>query len=251
MLIALFVSLLAADTPPTAAEVLDRFTAVTGGEAAYRAVKTQYVESTITLPKEAGKIRIQVWMTAQGETRSLMTSDGGSEQTGVYRGVAWSLDSEGPKILTGLKRAGELRDAVLFPHELWRDTFAKAEYLGSEVLRDGESCHKVRLTPKAPDLKPETYWFSAKTGLLVKEQNWDIDDETGTWREVMLWTSDYRKMPNGLLIPHRAAMELDGTQLKLTFDRMEFDRVFTDRELRYPPVVEKLVRKDAAGMPLQ
>ena len=48
---------------------------------------------------------------------------------------------------------------------LWRTLYAKVETAGMEP-QDGEDCYKVVLTPEGE--KPETMYFSKKSGLLIK-----------------------------------------------------------------------------------
>lgn len=155
----------------------------------------------------------------------------------ISKGVAWKLDGEGPRILKGLEHDVEIHDDVMFPHEL--DNFSKAEYLGTESVR-GESCYQVRLTPKRTRLKPENYWVSINTGLVVRIRTWDFED--GEWTPLDGWLSDYRKLPNGLLMPYRVDAELSGTKISFVFRKIELNTRFGENEVKYPASVAKLAR---------
>ena len=228
---------------PTAEAILDRFTRITGGEEAYRAVKTEYAEKTSEIPG-VGRILVRSWLTAEGDARTLSTGPstgpgGAAEESGVYEGVAWVSEGEGPRILAGRARDLEIHDALMFPHELWRDYFSTAEFRGVETLR-GVRCYKVRLTPKKAGLPPEHVWFSLRTGLRLKRQSWIFD--AGEWVAVEVETSDYRKLANGLLLPHRMESEVSGVKVRAVFSKIEFDLPFNDGVLKYPSTVAKLIR---------
>ena len=57
------------------------------------------------------------------------------------------------------------REALFNAQVDWRKIFPKVETTGSESV-NGEDCYKVLLTP--PTGKPETQYYSKKSGLLLK-----------------------------------------------------------------------------------
>ena len=79
--------------------------------------------------------------------------------------------------------------------------------------------------------------MSIKTGLVVRLRTWAFD---GEWAALDGWLSDYRKLPNGLLMPYRVDAELSGTKISFAFRKIELNTRFGENEVKYPASVAKL-----------
>src|SRR6185295_11435104 len=90
----------------------------------------------------------------------------GKIESGMSGGVAWEKSAVlGPRLKSGDERGQAAREAQFRAPLEWRKIYAKAETSGMETV-NAEECYKVLLTPVAG--KPETRFYSRKSGLLLK-----------------------------------------------------------------------------------
>ena len=224
---------------PSGASILDRYVEVTGGKQAYEARKTETMHGTVEYKAAGLKGSVVRYVTDKGEYRATIDMPGvGALDMGYRDGIAWQ-DSAllGPRILDGAEKSEALKDATLDPEYRWRSLYSKAEVTGEENI-GGEDCYRVALIPIGDD--PETWFFSKKSGLVVKmnavtsTQQGDIPVET-TY-------SNYKQM-GGVLRPTREVQSVAGQQIELVLDSVEVNAPISADRFQFPEGVTALLAK--------
>ncbi len=230
---------LAAADLPSGASVLDRYVEVTGGKQAYEARRSEILHGTIEYKVAGLKGSVVRYVRERNLYRATIEMPGiGAMDMGYRNGIAWQ-DSAlmGPRILTGPEKSEALKDATLDPEYHWRELYSKAETVGEDVV-NGEECYRVVLTPIGD--APETWFFSKKSGLVLKmsavtsTQQGDIEVET-TY-------TDYRNL-GGVLRPTHEVQSVAGQQIELRLDAAEVNVDIPAERFQLPEGVSALLAK--------
>lgn len=161
------VALRADDALPKAETILDRFIEVTGGKAAYENRKSEIATGTFELAAMGLKAPLTRYAAAPDKVYVVIEIEGiGKIEQGVSEGIAWEKSAmQGAHVKTGVEKAQSMREATFNSSLHWRTMFKTVETTGVETV-NGEECYKVVLTPA--EGKPETSFYSKKSGLLLK-----------------------------------------------------------------------------------
>jgi zinc protease len=224
---------------PDAAVVMDRFVEVTGGKAAYEKRKSEI----ITIEMDMVGRGIKGTLTRYNDTSNNAYTSGelegvGKVEEGVFQGQAWENNPVmGPRLKQGSENADSVRDAHFNGAVEWRKLF-KAETAGVEKV-EGEDCYKVMLTPIGEG-KPQTAYFSKKTGLMVKTLR---TTETPMGEiTVEATASDYQTF-DGILVPTKMNQKMMGTEIALTIKGVKSDEEIPKERFEPPAEVKKLLEK--------
>lgn len=157
----------AADELPPAETILDHYLEVTGGKEAYAKHKSEIQSGSLEYTAQGVKAKITRYASEPDNYLASVDITGiGKVDSGVTDGVAWENSVVlGPRIKSGEEKALAIREASFNGTLNWRKLFPKVETTAAEAV-DGEDCYKILLTPK--EGRPETMYFSRKSGLLVK-----------------------------------------------------------------------------------
>ena len=151
----------------------------------------------------------------------------GKIESGFTDGVAWEKSSIlGPRVKTGDEKDQAAREALFDAQVEWRKIFPKAETLGSESV-NGEDCYKVLLTP--PTGKPETRFYSKKSGLLLKSTTTAVSPMGEVAVEVEV--SDYKNF-DGILFPTQSKSKMGAQQMNMSITGHEFRPARSGGDLR-------------------
>src|SRR5258708_4813861 len=211
--IALFLALPAAwaadEALPKAETILDRYVEVTGGQAAYEKHKTESRTGTMTLAAQGLKGSIAGFAAAPNQTYAVIELEGiGKIEQGASGDVAWDKNPMlGPRVKSGEEKAQALRESTFNEPVRWRELFVKTETVGRETI-EGEDCYKVVMTPK--EGKPETSYYSKKSGLVVKQEVTQVSQMGEVTVEVSV--SDY-KVFDGVNVPTRMGHRVPAHEL--------------------------------------
>src|ERR1051325_154628 len=157
------------DALPKAETILDRFVEVTGGKAAYEARKNEVSTATVAFPAMGLKGAVTQYHAAPNKSYFVFELEGiGKLEQGSSGDVYWDKNPMlGPRIKSGEEKLQAMREGTFNEPINWRKMYAKAETSGVGTV-DGDECYKVVLTPA--EGKPETKYFSKKSGLLLKTE---------------------------------------------------------------------------------
>jgi zinc protease len=224
---------------PKAETILDRYSEVTGGKAAYQKHTYETMTGTISFPAQGlgGKLT-RYAMAPDKEYSALELGPIGKIESGFTNGVAWEKSVIlGPRIKTGDEKDQAAREALFDAQVDWRKIFPKAETLGSESV-NGEDCYKVLLTP--PSGKPEMRFYSKKSGLLLRTTTTAVSPMGEVAVDVEV--SDYKNF-DGILFPTQSKSKMGAQQMDMVITGVSFDQPFPAGAFDLPPEIKALVNK--------
>lgn len=227
---------------PKAETVLDRYNEVTGGRAAYQKHTQELMTGTVSLPAMGLGGKLTRYANAPNKEYSVLELGPiGKIESGFTNGVAWEKSSIlGPRVKTGDEKDQAAREAFFEAQVDWRKIFPKAETIGSESV-NGEDCYKILLTP--PTGKPETRFYSKKSGLLLKTTTTAVSPmgEVAVEAEV----SDYKAF-DGVLFPTQSKSKMGAQQMEMVITNIIFNQPAPEGTFDLPLEIKALVDKDSA-----
>jgi hypothetical protein len=225
----------------SAATVLDRYIAVTGGSAVWKAQQTE--RSRIEGRSPDGTevlLRATVSMSRKGNFLSdVQLPEAGRE--GVFNGIAWSWTPlSGARIRKGADRDEALRGSRMLEEADWHSRYPKSRVDAVEEI-DGRSCYKVRLLP-SPEQKTE--WFDVATGLLVRRSAIEAGATPVSYTVETWHTQDGLKQPQ-IMLATRGDLTYRLTVLTVSYNNLRLPD-----DVRYPATVESYLNEQRAGIAL-
>lgn len=241
LLLSAGVALAADEALPKGEAVLDRYIEVTGGKAAYEKRHNETASGTIELAAQGLKGTITVVSTDANKSHVGIELDGvGKMESGDDGVTAWELSAlQGPRIKDGAEKADGRRESFFNAPLHWRELYSKAETTGSETV-EGEDCFKVVLTPM--EGKPETNYYSKKTGLLVKTSGTQTTQMGDVPTEAL--PSDY-KDAYGILAPFKVVQRMAGQEIVVTMQTVKTNTELPKDRFDLPKEIQALVHKPA------
>ncbi len=228
---------------PKAETILDRYVEVTGGKAAYEKRKTELQTGTIEMPAQGMKGTFTHYAAAPDKMYAVVEIEGMGkiEEDGVSDGVAWQTSAmTGAHVKTGVEKAQAVREATFNQELNWRKMFEKVETTGTETI-NGEECYKVVLTPA--EGKPETSFYSKKTGLLLRTLA-TIESAMGEI-ETESTASDYKDF-DGVRMPTKIIQKAGPQEVTLTIANEKVNESIPPEKFAIPPDIKALMNKPAA-----
>jgi outer membrane lipoprotein-sorting protein len=204
------------------AELMDKFVEVTGGKAAYEAIKSRIVKAEATMPGGGMTGKMEVHAAYPDKFRASVEMPGGNFERGSDGKTVWiSHPSFGASILEGADRVSAIRESTQDRFGQWRRIYEKAEYTGDGEV-NGAACSKVVLTlkPIDPNVEeaPVTAYIAKDSGLIVK---WTTQMTTPQGElEVDVRLGDYKKVGD-VLIPHTMKVSAQGLEQSVTVQEMQ------------------------------
>ncbi|MGH9662600.1 MAG: DUF620 domain-containing protein, partial [Bryobacteraceae bacterium] len=226
----------AQDKLPKADEILDRFVEVTGGRAIYQKIRTELAIGTMEVVGKGVKGMMTLYQAAPNKMYVSIEIEGvGKMEQGTDGDVVWEKNAiQGPRVKSGEERAAALREADIRSRLNWREAFDKAEVTGVESV-DGDPCHKVVMTPK--EGKPETRFYSRKTGLLVRK---DVIAKTPMGEiPAQSYIGEY-KLVDGILTPHRITQKVLGQEMQTSLQSIKYNADIPSSRFDLPDEVKAL-----------
>ncbi len=232
-----------ADGPlPKAETILDGFIDATGGKAAYEKRKSEIVTGTIEFAANGMKGSVAIYSDASNNNYAVIDLEGvGKIESGVYNGEAWESSAlQGTRLREGAEKADAVRDATFNNPIHWRELYPKAETAGLEDV-DGESAYKVILTPA--DGKPQTVFFSKKTGFMIKR----LATLSHPMGEIpMEMTLSNYKDRGGVMMPNTMSQKFMGQEFTITIEDVRVNAEIPKDRFEPPAEVRKLLEKTAS-----
>ena len=237
------IALRADDTLPKAETILDRYIEVTGGKAAYEKHKTEVQTGTIEIPAQGMKGTFTHYAADPDKIYAVVEIEGMGkiEEEGVSDGVAWQTSPmTGAHVKTGVEKAQAMREATFNEPLNWRKMFQKVETTGTETL-NGEECYKVVLTPA--EGKPETSYYSKKTGLLLRTVA-TIESAMGEI-ETESTASGYKDF-DGVRMPTKVIQKSGPADVIMTIASVKVNEGIPPERFAIPADIKALMNKPAA-----
>ncbi len=230
------------DALPKAETIIDRYIEVTGGAAAYQKHKTEIQTGTVEFAAQGLKGTVTRYAAEPDKTYAVIELDGiGKIEQGTVGGVAWGKDAmQGARVKSGAEKAQSIREGTFNAALNWRKMYTKVETRGLETV-DGDECYKVMLTPA--EGKPETVYYSKKTGLEVKVEL-TVDSPLGELTAEVL-NSDYKTF-DGVLMPTKSVQKVAGQEIVITVQSMKTNEEIAADRFDPPADVKALLNKPPA-----
>jgi outer membrane lipoprotein-sorting protein len=228
----------AAGRLPSAEAVLDRFVAVSGGQASYDRVQNDVRKMTVQASGTTAVERV-TYRTRSGNMRQIAHASGGQTEIGVNDGVAWMRTAETAQILdAGEERAQALQAAEFLSDSRWRQVYKSAETIGTETV-EGKLCYVLRAVPFVGE--PQKLWYDQETGLQVRQL---LPVPAGGEAE---YTAQEYFEVEGIKMPRVFQARMNGIPITITVDDVKFNQQIPDAILALPSDIERLMRKRFAA----
>jgi hypothetical protein len=227
------------------AVVLEKHIEATGGRAAHQALKTRVSKTKLEFKTMGFSADATYFQARPGKSLLRLVGDRiGTFNEGVFDGVAWELSSTGgPRLKTGVERAGALRDAVMDNIVQWQELFEKVEHAGFTTI-EGRLCHKIVLTPK--EGHPETHYYDRQTYLLIKREC--VVAHPMGLLQAEVYPSDYRRV-DGVRLAFQMRMTLAGDERLHTTSSVRHNIDFPDDLFALPDEITALLSQTEAATP--
>jgi hypothetical protein len=228
---------------PKAETILDRYIEVTGGRAAYEKHKTEVQTGTIEIAAAGMKGSFTHYAADPDKTYAVIELEGMGkiEEDGSSDGVAWQTSAmTGAHVKTGVEKAQAMREATFNEPLNWKKLFTKVETTGTETI-NGEECYKVVLTPA--EGKPETSYYSKKTGLLLRTIA-TIESAMGEI-EAEATVSEYKDF-GGVLMPTKMLQKAGPQEVVMTVASVKVNEAIPPEKFAIPADIKALMNKPAA-----
>jgi zinc protease len=224
---------------PKAETILDHYVEVTGGKAAYEQHKTEVMRGTIAFPAQGLTGQLTRYSAAPDKEYSMVELGPiGKIESGVADGIAWEKSVIlGPRVKDGDEKDQAVRQSRFNAPLEWRKIYPKVETTGVDTA-EGEECYKVVLTPATG--KPETQFFSKKSGLLVKTTATAASPMGNVDVEVAV--SDYKNF-GGVLMPTRSKQKAGGQELEISVGNVGVNEAIPPDIFNPPADVKALLDK--------
>lgn len=234
-------SVLALSAASLSAQTVDQIVAkineAGGGEKAQRAVKS--IETQMEMIYNGGQVKIPMKVILQRPAFSYAEgSFQGMTFKDAYDGKSgWAISPLTGQIDPAPKNEQELKDAeeqadIDGPFIDTKAKGYKVELMGKEDL-DGEQTFKLKVTNKHNDVK---YYFVGADSYLVIKVTTKRKNKEGGEDETETFLSDYKKLPNGLIMAHTIESKMKGqTFLTMVTKSITFDKTYDVSMFAMPP----------------
>ena len=206
---------------PTAREVVDRFVKASGGEAAFKAIKSIRVKGTFNIVGQSLSGTLE--MLSARPNKSLMRvsiAPIGTIEEGFDGKVGWSIDPiQGPSLMMD-RQLSERADEAVFDAELHQADYVKEmSVVGRESL-DGRDVYRLKVVTIRGNEQFEL--FDVANGLMVAMEA-SRDTPLGIVPSVTLM-KEYQTF-GSVMMPTRVVQRVLGQEHNFSFTSYEFDTV--------------------------
>lgn len=231
--------LLAAAQLPTAEAVLNRYVEVTGGAEAYRTLKSQTATGSLVFKAMGLKASIKTFAIPNNGLVVLDLPGMGEIRSGVRDGIAWELSPmQGPRLLEGAEKENSMRMTRLDAPIRWKELYKEVKVDGEEEI-DGRRCFRLVMDPVSGN-KPETSWYDAESGLLVKSRV-ILESPMG---EMPLETrmDDYRQI-GSFRVPFKMIQKAGPQEIETTMEEVRWNVDLPANQFDVPADIDALIKK--------
>jgi hypothetical protein len=239
LLLAVSLTLRAADPVPTAEAILDRYVEVTGGKAAYAKRTSEVVTARVDFAAAGLSGKVVRYAQSPDKYYASMELPGvGPIEMGFAEGISWEKSAIlGPRIKAGLERAEAVREATLNSTSEWRKLYPKVALAGTEVV-NGEECYKVVMTPGEGNSL--TMFLQKKSGLAVKMTT--VASNNMGEIPVTILVNDYKNFA-GVWSPVKTTQQAAGQEFTITVEKVEPNVAIPADRFALPAEIKALAGK--------
>ncbi len=223
---------------PSAADVLQRYRAAIGGDAAVKKHTTRTEAGTVEITAQGIKGDLKVIAQAPDKMHHWLTLPGiGNIEQGYDGHVGWSIDpAVGPRLLQGKEL-----DQLEYAADFYLDLHDPAKYRSMTVVSrgafEGEDCYEVKLVRTSGF--EITEFFSTKTGLIAG-MKMDATTQMGSV-PVTTVAGEYKAF-GGVLTATVVRQKMMSLETVMTVSSVSFDPV-DPKTFDLPPQIAALVKQ--------
>jgi len=224
---ALAAPLRAAESAPSVDSILEKFVAATGGKAALEKITSRVIRGSLEAAGGPATTNWEMYAKAPNKQFSQAELTGmGTLMDGFDGAVAWAKNPyEGVRVKEGDELAKVKRDADFHRELNFKTLHPGLAFKGTEKL-DGDEVHVLESKPTASSL--ERFSFSAKTGLLVRNES-EFTGQQGKM-SVDIRSEDFRVV-DGVKYPYLL-------KIKINAGGQEFEFSIKIKELQHNVAIE-------------
>jgi hypothetical protein len=229
---------------PTGEAVLARYVEVTGGEAAFAALKNRVTRGRMEIAGAGVVISVTTYAAAPGNMYTVAESEAtGRIESGVSDGVAWENSAmRGPSVKGGAERDDAVKAAIFDRLAHWKANLKSVECTGTADV-NGKPAYRLATVPKLG--APETLFFDVESGLLVRVET--VVTTAAGAVPVAAEPSDFRKVDR-ILIPFSSRMTVMGQERIVTVEKVEHDVPLPADRFALPVEIKAIIKKEEAGV---
>jgi hypothetical protein len=214
----------AADNALTVDSILDKFIEASGGKGAMEKIKSRIIKGDIDMMGATSE-----WTAfAKPPNKQLSEFNNpsfGAVADGFDGTVAWSKNQAGIRVKEGEELAKTKRDADFYRYLNLKKLYPDLAYKGTEKMGDEE----VRVLESRPSASSkERFSFSAKTGLLIRQES-EFEGAQGKL-SLSVRSDDFRTV-EGIKYPH-------SLKFKLIIGDQEFEFAIKIKEVKHNAAIE-------------
>lgn len=229
---------------PTPEAVLDKYVDVTGGMAAYKAVKSQVMTGTIEFVGQGLKGTTTVYASLPGNSLSVIELAGiGKISSGMVDGVVWQNSAiQGARIASGKERDQTMRLMRLDSISRWQELYTDVKLEGAEDI-EGKPHWKIGYVAKGGGER-EFLWLDQKSGLLTRSQ---MTLETPMGKVPVETTVREYRQEGGRLLPVVSEQKMGPQVMRTTIDKVEVNVDIPAEKFALPAEIKALLAKEKKG----
>jgi hypothetical protein len=223
---------------PSGESLIQRYIDKSGGAQAYAKAKNMSMSGKVEM--EGRNISGTVTIMEEGrKSYTAMEFPGiGKVEEGYDGDTAWEDSAlQGPRVLDGDEKAAAKRAATLALITSWRDVFKEAKTTGPAEV-DGKSAWQVEMVAK--EGKPETWFFSRDSGLLVKTSGVLSTAMGDLTTEMTMY--DFRTV-DGILTPFAMTQKAMSQTVVMRFEKVAYNFPIPAGRFDPPSSVKSLRKK--------
>ena len=218
-----------AATLPSADQILDKYIAAIGGEAAWHKLNSRVSKGTIEIPAMSLSGTVEVHDKAPGSSLAVVSLGGATFQRGCDGTTAWSDDPQnGLRTLSGAEAEDSKRQADFYHQINMRKYYSNWKVTGTEKIGDHDA-YVVEATSLAGDV--DKMYFDTQSGLMLRAI---ITVHTGQGATVIQSElSDYRDT-DGIKLPFSVHQSSAQTEYTITFSEVHHNVDLSDGQFAKP-----------------
>ncbi|HXO05801.1 MAG TPA: hypothetical protein VN884_09270 [Candidatus Sulfotelmatobacter sp.] len=214
---------------PTADQILDKYVAAIGGEAAWHKLNSRVSKGTIDIPAVNLSGTVEVHEKAPNLSLAIVNLSGATFTRGFDGTTAWSDDPQnGLRTESGAEADDSKRQADFYHQLNMRKYYSKWKVTGTQKIGDHDA-YEVEATSTAGDL--DKMYFDTQSGLLVRAINTVHSPQAD--QVVQADLSDYRDT-DGIKLPFSVHSSTAQAEYTIAFTEVHHNVDLSDGQFAKP-----------------
>jgi hypothetical protein len=218
-------------SPPAADEILNKYVAAIGGQAAIDKIKTRVMKGSV-VTANGQTISYEIQQTAPNKAYEIFTSQRGTMERAVNGDVGWEKNPQGLREIVGTQLADLKLSLQLFRNLRLKEQYTRLRFGGRDKVGDRDA---VILNAGTADNRAERLYFDAENGLLLRRISYTrtmigvIPEQTDF--------QDYRDV-DGVKLPFTivlASVDAGNPISTRRFDEIKLNAPVDDSKFNMPP----------------